>query len=61
MPPIVYCTQCREPILPGELYLDAFMAGEAAPLHAECVDLWRQDEDRNNFWFDYLPDPQQED
>ncbi|HYT42595.1 MAG TPA: hypothetical protein VEP90_09630 [Methylomirabilota bacterium] len=49
---VIYCTQCNEPILPGELYLDEFMVGKDAPIHQECVDLWMEDEDRRNFWFD---------
>jgi hypothetical protein len=49
-----YCTQCREPILPGELYLDKFMVGEHAPMHEECYGLYEEDFEREMFWFDYV-------
>jgi hypothetical protein len=52
--PLDHCTQCGDPILPDEPYLDQFMVGEHAPIHQECVDLWMEDEDRGNFWFDYV-------
>lgn len=48
------CAQCKERILPGDLYLDEQLEGERVLLHQECSELWEEDEERRNFWFDYV-------
>lgn len=54
--PITLCSQCGDPILPGEVFLDEFMVGENAPVHEECGLLLILDQERANFWFDYQID-----
>lgn len=40
--------------MPGDLYLDEQLEGERVLLHQECSELWEEDEERRNFWFDYV-------
>lgn len=53
---VVRCSQCGDPIFPGELYVgkEGFLFSTAGPMHEECLPLWELDEDRANFWFEYL-------
>lgn len=54
---VFYCDQCGDLILPDECYAEGgfTLFGEGGPhiMHRDCVDLWIEDEDRSNFWFDY--------
>lgn len=54
MKPIEYCTQCQEPILPGDLFLAGFEVGDEAPMHEGCYILWEDKFHREVFWFDYV-------